>query len=171
MGAIRKPSFKRKMAGYMAKRIGSGWENRLVSQCSFYDLDVVRIPDGCKQVAAKRLIRVRTPFDFIVADHYQAAFLDTKTVSKPSFGYTEIDQHQLSNLLKLWNKGHAAGYLIYFRPIDQVIFFNASLLAGIRRGSGLFLPSGLNLGNIDNFNPCLIFDKSPEDGNASIESD
>jgi len=166
MGSQRKLStedlYKRRMRGKLAKRTGENWENRLVSQCSLYDLEVIRIPDGCKQVGARQLIRVRTPFDFIVSDHYQAAFLDTKTVQKSSFGYKEIDQNQLGNLLKLWRHGHAAGYLIYFRPIDQVIFFHAGLLNDVRPGNGLFLPSGLLLGGISDFNPCLIFDKSPE---------
>ena len=154
--------YKRRMRGKRAKYGGMEWENRLISQCSLYDLSVIRIPDGCKQVAAGRLIRVRTPFDFIVADHFQAAFLDTKTIDATSFGYSLIDQNQLNNLLKLHDKGHVAGYLIWFKPLDQVLFFNAGQLLEVRPGNGLFLPSGLLLGSVSDFNPCVLFDKSPE---------
>lgn len=88
----------------------------------------------------------------------KAVFLDTKTLSTgKTFPYSQITKHQLHALLKLEIEGFPAGYLVWFREIDQIVFFSAKTLSYVKPGEGLDLKDGILCGSSEGFSVSLLF--------------
>jgi penicillin-binding protein-related factor A (putative recombinase) len=123
---------------------------------------VTRIPDGCKQLSGGKIIRVTTPFDFVVTYKSKSAFVDTKTIDGECFHYSSIKEHQVSEMILHENYGAIAGYVIWFRQIDVIIFVPAHiLLENIKsKTSARISQSGvIVLGTHLNADMRLIFDR------------
>lgn len=92
---------------------------------------VVRIPDGCdtKKVRGPRgwetkIVRIRTPFDFVAFRGGRGVVFDAKTVDGETFPHSAIKEHQLISLISCADHTTRAGYLVWFRPIDTVVWFS-----------------------------------------------
>jgi penicillin-binding protein-related factor A (putative recombinase) len=98
---------------------------------------ISRIPNGCKSVGPRKLIRVKSPFDWIISSVTTTYFIDTKTQKGGAFPFSKIDPHQVEELLKHDRPGRVAGYIIWFRARDVVCFVPVKVLRDsmTRRGS------------------------------------
>lgn len=125
--------------------------------CRFQGLTLVEIPPGCRQ-AGTQLIRVKSPFDFIVsAPRGLVAFLDAKTVIAKTFSFSSLTDHQVATLASLEAHSHVAGYLVCFRSQDIVSFFKASKLQSLVGKKSLTPEDGLILGKENRFEMIKIF--------------
>lgn len=116
-----------------------------------------RIPDGCKQLSNTKLIRVKSPFDFILAaPNGRCIFIDCKTTKAKKFNFSSIVEHQIDMLFGFEKCGHKAGYLIHFQETNDVVFFSASQFISNKRGS-LGPMDGLVIGKEMDFNLRKIF--------------
>lgn len=112
------------------KKIGNGFEGRFSDACKLGGWQVTRIPDGCKQLSAFKIVRVKSPFDFLLTiAPTLSLYCDAKTTIGDRFTYSAINQDQLSELLRIENSGHVAGFVIEFRQVNKVCFASASKLA------------------------------------------
>lgn len=135
----------RKVAGMRAKRSGDKFEVQFESMCELQGISCVPIPDGCRQVGPKQLIRVRAPFDYCLCYNQRSAHVDTKITEMKTFSYSMIDQHQVQSLIKL-SPGGPSGYVISIGT-GQVYFVDVSILMGVGPGSGINFDNAVLLGN------------------------
>lgn len=138
---------------------GKSFEQIFLKMARMQGVAVTRIPDGCRQLGNNRLIRVRSPFDWIVSYQNKTALLDTKTVDRDVFYGSECTEHQLSELSQHERLGAITGYVIWLRKVNSVVFAPTHLLnQAFQEGSKLTRdnPYLVYLGTI-NFDVRLIF--------------
>lgn len=148
----------RRIAGHKAQQAGKVFEGYFESACQFNRVICVRIKDGCEKYmwnGKLRLKAAKQPFDFFITKDGWSACIDCKTVDTKTFGYSSIDQDQLSWLCKT-GESLESGYVIWFRPLDAVIYFDHRKLSSIMKGQGLKPEHGFNLGSVNEFNPQRI---------------
>ena len=136
MEQVVNKTLSRSQAGLKAKRYGEYFEALFKSACLARRIAVTRIPDGCKQLGQNRIIRVRSPFDWIVSKNGTTALIDTKTQEGKAFPNSKIDSHQVSELLPHETNGSIAGYVVWLREIDQIIFIPSTVLIKAQRDRG-----------------------------------
>lgn len=141
------------------KKIGNGFEGRFASSCKLGGWQVTRIPDGCKQLSAFKLVRAKSPFDFLCTKAPGVSFFcDAKTTIGDRYPYSAINQDQLSELLRIEKSGHVAGFVIEFRQVKKVCFAPASLLATMTSKTSIKWSVCIDLGEkieIDRMFPAL----------------
>lgn len=151
-------SNNKKIQGALARQVGQDFEDMFTARCNYSKMVCVRIPDGGKTIKVKNILRVvktKSPFDFIIGQNGKNAAIDCKTVQGKSFAYSSIDNSQLK-WLSYTSNTMVSGYVVWFRETDDVVFFNHKLLAGLKKRESLKYCEGLALGSISRFNPTLI---------------
>lgn len=133
-------TIKRIIAGRQAKRRGESFENLLHGEAYRKGWQVIKIPDGCKQVSAAKTIRVRTPFDFIFVKENKALFIDAKTTKAKSYSTSQLTPHQIKTLSDLDANGFIAGYIINFTELNITAFFSGYDLHWLLKQSTSFTP-------------------------------
>lgn len=139
----------RKQSGKLAKIVGDQFENLLQISAIKHRIEFIKIPSGHKTIKVKgKLIhqRVRTPFDFIFVKNGKSVYFDAKTIESGNFCYSDLKSHQVNSLYNLEMQNVVAGYVIYYRDINQVIFYKASILRALKQRDSLKLDQGLYLG-------------------------
>lgn len=147
-------SIVRSFAGLKAKRNGDNFEALFEARCRMYDVHYEKVPNGCKQVAPNRVIRVRTPFDYILAFEGKSAVVDLKSCEARSFGFSKIVPHQLQALKNL-SIGMIAGYVV--KNPEGVFYVPFQILQNCKSGTSIELGLCEKLGEEFKFNPSLIF--------------
>lgn len=145
------PNPKRVLGGAKAKQEGASFEHMVEKHCRIAGVNFVNIPMGAKMVrgmGGMKMIPVRTAFDYVLAKNGIATFIDAKSTSDGTFKFKLIKEHQLNSLLGLERAGFTAGYLVFFRLQNKVVFFSAKILSGLRLNSGLKPEDGLHIGGI-----------------------
>lgn len=116
----------------------------------------VKIPNGGRVVGtgtAKKFVQIKSPFDYLLAKDGHACALDCKTLDEVRFPYSAIKQHQLK-ALKTLSPQIPAGYLVWFRPEDAVVWFPVSTLSQVKPRTSLTIEDGFHIGTSTyGFNP------------------
>lgn len=147
-------SKKKRTAGKLAKDMGDIFEAYTQAACRREGINLEKIPTGCKQAYYKghlRTILVKTPFDFILAKNKQSAFIDCKTIESGNFSASMRDNNQVMSLLRMHNQNIPAGYIIWFRDKNLVIFATAEQLAKMVPRESIKHTDGIILGEHNNF--------------------
>jgi penicillin-binding protein-related factor A (putative recombinase) len=129
----------------------------------------VRIPNGF-QITRDRPLRgfmVKSPFDFILEhDELGIGFLDLKTIATKKFPVALIKPHQMRILDRL-SKNNIAGFLVWFRKVDRVVFFRADYAI---KSAQLVMEDGLDIGDLSNMDlKKLMSSRNSPDGNTPSE--
>ena len=97
-----------------------------------------------------KLIPVKQPCDFVCAYKGLAAAVDTKTqgVGK-TFNYSSINMDQVHSMHVLAEQGMIAGYLVWLRQVDKLVFFSTKQLLECQPDDSLKIVDGIDLGNIE----------------------
>lgn len=154
------PSVSRHRAGRVAQKIGQTFEAMLYNLSVSQGICCVRIPDGCRQIRGPRgyqLLRVSTPFDYVLFYKDKSIVLDTKTTEGSTFTYSAIQSHQLTSLTKCAKHIHAAGYLVWHRDTDDVVFYSHRHLLRLRPRESLSAVDGFNLGPYNKMDLTRLF--------------
>lgn len=153
-------------SGNKAKGFGDLFEAMLKTACNRFGVGCVRIPDGCVMRRGKGgaiiPIRVQTPFDYVIALDGRAAFIDCKTVESGNFTHSMIKAHQIASLSELESKKNVAGYVVWFRDVDKIMFFSAKELKAVKPKESIDLNAGIFLGSRSTFAPHRVFLFTPE---------
>lgn len=113
--------------GRTSKAFGNLFEHVFFRTCRSHGVAVTRIPDGCRQVGNK-LIRVKTPCDWVLTYKNRTALIDTKTAQGDVFNVSKITEHQVNELYSHEKLGAIAGYVIWLRETNRVFFIPAVAL-------------------------------------------
>lgn len=130
------------------QKIGAAFENSFEAVARAQRIVVTRMPDGCRVVGKNRLLRVKTPCDWIVTYNGRTALLDTKTCEEGLFPHSRLEEHQLSEMLKHEEAGGIGGYVIFFRAPNVTKFFPCSVLKpkiGVRGSIAFDSTEGIEL--------------------------
>jgi hypothetical protein len=162
MGGVVTPTANRH-----SKVEGNAWEQVFKRAAILAGFATIHLPGGANPTGRRDakgrpiLFPVKMPFDFrlskpltpIVSEGmiYASAFsgsFDTKTIDGKTFPYSAITPHQLESLYSEECAGCCAGYIVYFRPENRVVFFSAGKLAAVRPRESLSPEDGLDLGSV-----------------------
>lgn len=146
----------RRLGGIKAQKIGNFFELFFQRHCFRQGITCIRIPDGCKQVGIKTLIRVSSPFDWFLGYGKQVLFLDTKTFDRDVFRYSDMNEKQIQNL-NMMRKHSLAGYIIWFRKSNRIVFFDVLKLLKLSKGSSYNFEDGLYVGDSSKPDLKLLF--------------
>lgn len=148
-----------KLAG-LNRVTGLRWENRFQWACKEKRVTAFKIPLGARQVSATKLLRVQTPFDWVLVKNGMTALIDTKHCETKTLSKSRVTPHQMLALKEAHEQKIIAGYVVHFVSLDQVIFFDGAQLERCFNGQALYPTDGLNLGGHDNFDLDLLLDCS-----------
>ena len=143
------PTLSRVRGGIDANAWGKAFENMVVRSGIKHGITVIRIPDGCETrrgARGPRVVRVRSPFDFVLLKRTQAVVFDAKTTAETTFKYSNLTEHQLGSLKRCSEQAKNAGYLVFFRNFDEVVFYNIDILSALRPGKSVKPGDGMILG-------------------------
>jgi len=146
----------RQQAGLKAKREGQNWERSFEINCTEADIRFIRIPDGCKQLGRFKLIRVKSPFDYLISYNGKTACIDLKSFGTGTrLTYSHINQNQLIALLNM-RRDCLTGYVVFFRSVGKVVFYDSLLMNKLSKGESLEISQGHLLDNLGQSLPLLL---------------
>lgn len=150
----------RKVAGgHRARNFGQSFEDHFKKTVEQNGGICVKIPSGGRVVGTghkKIFVKMKSPFDFVVAKDGLACVLDCKTLEADTFPFSAIKRHQLKSLYEC-SRHIPSGYVVWFRVSDQVCFFPSELLLALKPRQSLRPQDGFLLGNLKlGFNPLNI---------------
>lgn len=164
----------RRRQGKKAQAFGVLFERMFENSCQRTGIAITRMPDGCRQIGNNQLLRVRTPFDWICSHKGRAALIDTKTTMTSNFAHSMITDHQVHSLLHHEIAGSIAGYVIWLREANKIIFIRASVLAEMMRYKGSISwkhPEAIQLGDSIHFDVLNLFEyQGEEDTDVQLPS-
>lgn len=141
-------------------RLGASFETNFLELSKLAGITTTRMPDGCRVVGRGRIVRVSTPFDWILSLDGKVALIDTKTTDATLFPPSKVSEHQVVELLNHQAQGILAGYVVEFRKEAEVVFVPARRLMQAfitRKGIASSDASCSVLGAPEDFNPRRIF--------------
>jgi penicillin-binding protein-related factor A (putative recombinase) len=92
--------------------LGRATEAQFENELNMKRIGWVRVPDGCKIVGRGRLIRIKSPFDYIASLNGKNICVDVKHTMSEMFPVGKINKEQVGQLLRV-NHG---GYMVYCKP-------------------------------------------------------
>lgn len=146
--------------GRVQKSFGDTFEQLFFLICNRTSgLAITRFPDGCRVVGQNKLVRVKTPWDWVLSYNGRTALIDTKTTEGNSFPNSKIESHQIEEMVSHSVAGtNSTGYVIWFRKPDGVYFASSTLLNNLLNVRGSVKPDMLQfLGKSSTFKPQNIF--------------
>lgn len=152
------------MAGLRAKTRGTQFETLIENCARIAGWQPLRIPDGCRQMGKKKMIRVKSPFDFILAKAGQfrtsTLLFDAKHTSENKYYTKSKNDHQIAHLLRFGSiPSYACGYVVNYEKHGCVVFHTVNSIAKARNdGHGLAHTDGVLIGSKYSINFDQIFD-------------
>lgn len=67
---------------------------------------------------------INSELDFTLVDKRQVSFFDTKSVDGTKLERSTIPQHQIENAMWFNELGITAGFIVFFRQSNRVVFFS-----------------------------------------------
>jgi len=131
---------------------GQAFEQIFLERGQLNGLFVRKNPLSCRHVWGGRLQLVKGLLDFmLVSPHGIVGFFDTKSFGGDKFAFSEIDEGQLkmADTFNKWNV--PAGFVVYFRDLDAVVYFKAGDLYRKGPRSSFGVIDGKYLGTVFNF--------------------
>lgn len=157
------PTIRKIRAGKIAKVKGDRFEILFKNIAASQGFKCIKIPMGAKMISSQRMIRVATPFDFILFHGGNSYCIDTKFTSDKKFSKSKITPHQLQELKECSDYPNViAGYVVNFNELNKVVFFSAAQLSSVKTKSSLNPEEGTMLGTTMNFDLKLILQSKQE---------
>jgi len=134
-------------SGYLARQNGELFEQAIMNQARHQRWHVVKIPMGARMIGGFKMVRVQTPFDFIMYKNGKCISLDAKSTKGLRFNASSLTPHQIQNLSQIEDQGFPAGYLVNFSELNVVIFYSAKQLMNMTKRSSLLPIQGVEIGS------------------------
>lgn len=130
---------------------GLSWEEYAVLKAHQQGILTLSMGLRCRIVGFRNgrpnLVLEKSHFDFVFVDQWgTVVFLDCKSFDSDRITYSQLTRHQIETLEALEHHKARSGYLIHFRKIDAIVFFDASKLRGIKPRESLLADQGQYLG-------------------------
>lgn len=145
--------------GNRTRVIGLEFENIILKQARMQGLYVRKEPIAARRFGLKSLYQIKSDYDFklILPPLGICVFLDAKSTEDTKFVYSKLVPHQVGALLEIQRAGCLSGYLIWFRTINRVIFFDAEKLDKLQPRESLLPENGTDLGSFENMHLGNLF--------------
>ena len=146
----------RQIGGRRAKTLGDLFERLLFIAASVESLNLIQIPMGAKVVGKSKVVKLPSPFDFILQKMGEPAiFFDAKTKNGPTMSCSDFfddgsTQRQLLTLLTATKYGTKSGFVIWFRQPDRIVFVDAVKVGTMKPRSSIGTDDGTDLGSSGN---------------------
>jgi hypothetical protein len=117
-----------KKSSVSSARTGSSFESLFQRLAGKSGCLAIRIPNGVRFVGGNRSVVCASPFDFIVVHPFgRVVFVDVKTVAGKSihFRSSRSTLRQMVILSACAERGVSAGFCVYFRSLDKVVWCKA----------------------------------------------
>ncbi len=153
------PSNASRMPPLSPQKEGKLFESNFQKIAMSRGISITRMPDGCRAMPGGKIARVPTPFDWFMSLNGRTALIDTKSTMDATFRYSKITPHQVLELRSHERQGVTAGYVIYLRGANSVIFMGAGQLCARIGKEGSIAPLDLGvvlLGSGSNFDPSVL---------------
>lgn len=99
-----------------------------------------------------RMLAVKSNLDFtLIGPKGFVCFVDCKSFVGSAFTYSQLDKRQVSLGLSYTQRGISAGFLVYLRAADAVVFYPATLVAARGPRSRFDASNGQVLGSFSHF--------------------
>lgn len=145
-------------------KIGASFEGKFKTLCDLASIIATRMPDGCRVVGMNKLIRVKTPWDWILSYQSKTALIDTKTTEEKTFRHSLIESHQVCEMMRHSEAGVVAGYVVEFRELNKIVFYSCAQLYPLMNVRGSLTPEqGVALNNNSLFFIEKLFDSAMND--------
>lgn len=149
----RRPSesrINRIIAGHKSQSAGSAFESAFEVICIQNGFSCIRIPNGCRQIGRDNrgrpnLIRIKSPFDYFIANKGFAVMLDVKCTEQNRFTFSMLNQDQVTTLHNA-RKDCVSGYLVHFVTLNKIVFFDSIQLHNVKPRESIGPDDGLILG-------------------------
>ena len=93
-------------------------------------------------------VPAKSPFDFILAQNGRVILCDAKSIYAATFTRSACKPHQIDSLYAFEMSGLTAGFIVWLRAVDQVVFFKASQLKDLPPRCSLKSSDGIQLGSV-----------------------
>lgn len=131
---------------------GKTFELIFERQCKLSGLWVEQNHLKAKRGYKGRLIAMESNLDFTVVDKGgRVGFFDCKSFDGESFKFSEIPPHQLDLATRYNDWKVPAGFVVWFREVDRVVFFSGAFLRAVGGGNSLCWSGGVQLGKWSRF--------------------
>lgn len=94
-------------------------------------------------------VPAKSPFDFILAKNGRVILCDAKSIDAKNFSKSSCKPHQIDSLYGFEMSGLTAGFIVWLRAVDQVVFFQASKLKDLPPRCSLKTSDGILLGSVN----------------------
>lgn len=149
---------KNQARGRKAQEYGDAFETML--EKAAYREGILPTHIKSKAFMAGRLIHLKQPFDFVFWYQGKAAAIDAKTCDAKTFISSRMDDNQTEALKKV-GRHSASGLIIWFRPLNAVLFFTWEQCRTCYKGQSLRPEDGIYLGKPTAFTLKPIFSWHP----------
>lgn len=146
------------MQFHSGKEAGTTFEKLFERQCLLSGLWADPNHIKARRLWGGKLKELKSDLDYkVMRRGGRIGFFDCKTFDEAFFTYSKINPDQL-DLSRRYNEwGFASGFVVWFRPIDRVVFYSGQLISD--RGPGTrFTPlDGTDIGCWSRFDPLRLF--------------
>lgn len=146
------------MTFHSGKEAGTTFEKLFERQCLLAGLWAEPNYIKAKRVWDGRLRELKSNLDYTVIKDGQTGFFDCKTFDSDHFTFSQLPEHQVELARKYNQHGVPGGFVVWFRPINQVSFFPGGLIAIRGPKSRFEWKQGFWLGPWERFDPRCILD-------------
>jgi hypothetical protein len=106
---------------------------------------------------AVEIIKSELDFQLIDPRTRRVAFIDTKTYVEERVNFSRIEKHQIDRAVWFNEAGIPAGFVVWFRTLDLVVFYSGIQARDCGAGSSLLPQDGLELGGLLRFDLARLF--------------
>lgn len=140
------------------QKIGKGFEHIFEITARLNGILPLNMPLAARRIGLKRLIQVKSPFDYVIMKNGRSAFIDCKTFNSVNITYSQLTTHQVEILARIQETNQVAGYVCWMRRSNMVYFIPGKTLAMLNPGQSLDLKNEKCLGSIEKMDLNALFD-------------
>lgn len=135
-----------------------GWDFEALFEkmCRFEGLLVRKIPLSCRPIGNNQFLPVKSELDWQVGHSGITAFIDTKSQKGATMVRSAFNDDQVDVAVGFNSWDIPAGFIVFFREINRVVFFTGAQIHAIQSGS-VSADEGLELGTGFDFSVRKIF--------------
>ena len=141
-----------------AALVGKEWETHLTTRARFEGIVPISL-DRKASWTPRGFQKQKAQFDFIfIGRNAKVICFDAKTTGQPRFQIGKINTDQLKHLMDA-GQNCPAGYLVWFRRGDKIVWLNWQVLFQAISAAQAILPeNGVVLGGFHSFKLAQIFE-------------
>ena len=138
------------LGGGKSQANGAAFETAFEIICNQNGFSWLRIPNACRQIGknsdgSPKLIRRKSPFDYLIANKGFSANIDCKSTEGKTWEYSDNDPDQIRELMNM-RGDMLGGYIIHHPKLDLITFHDVLVLNKMRPRESLQPSEGIILG-------------------------